>query len=1323
MYSVSDEYSRAIVADTREMPYRVTLAGTIVLDQSKIPNMTLNESASGGSGVSIGTANSASLRLTLRDAEAIDYNDILVEPESGLVLPDGRIEWIPLGKFWVTNSSTNNDYTTVTLTCADGMYHLTGEYESELTYPTTVKAVVGEICAKNGIVFAGLNSLPDITVRRKPEGLTYRDAIGYAAGCCGKNARFNRQGNLEFFWYEDTGITIERKTQYLNGMTKLNDKPLKVGFEVKGQQEIYEITIVSGGNGSVVATPGSNVLEGDTVVLSVNPFSGYELASIIAIAESGASVTLYKNAEDGYTFIQPDSNVTITASFRTNAGGVDPGNYRYEVDTIGSVGQVRVCHGDTDLTAEDVHGEAQAGTIVSVEILPNSGYVFDYFDSNVQLIQVGTNKYNFIMPENDVSITVHFKFSENENDAGLYSWLQKPQDPPTAKPYWAVLYKEDISAPVCQKFELWWFDSWSVSRSTVDGDITKYVVSFDGYYACGGKNKGHGAHEWDTSIWDGNGTSSIGKYVVVDRMVADWDEYYGPSTSLYCLVASNISLFYNGSMLFEKCEHAIGEVQIPYVQDGMDVREKGSLTQFLCPDTFSTPAPGAHWMVLMPRSGLYMTVDEDGNYVTPVSSFPKSLIAFYYDSIAIQNVGAILSSSTEEIYVASFTNGRWTYLRDDVLGWDEEIHDLPEGAVIGLRSPLNGTGSAYVGVGGGSAYNIAGVLASSQTLYDTDGNLFMYNNACRICDCASAATTFSLRRTASVGADYIEAKSITKTYTNPFIYEKAVSDISALVQEVTYTPAKVKHRGNPAFQVGDIVTVPDKDGVNHSVLIMQQTMTFGGGMNSEITCPGQTEQQASFSANGPITTQIKNEVKQSTADIERRVTANNALALASFQKSIGNTEAKIKSVVEWQTEKSKTIAKIEQTASESKAGIELLVAFDEEGKPSTSASLMIDAINSGESTAKISADRLDIEGKTLNIKVDATNITGKLTAEQINADGITASNVDISGRIKAPKGKIAAFDISENALTAATPMYLRSGSEAYIGLSSLSGGTSKAYMMYIEAYRADGYVYIRLRASDNLLVGTSYQVRYRVSTVNLLGTRYWFWDTIDIPISAGASTSAWQKSKNEDSFVDVYGTGTFEANFTHLVGEYIDADQVELNNLDNASQSSPYLYQAGSYSMFSFVQQTSAQIEIYGSLIPTQSGSDLGSSDNHWNDVHATNFTNVSDRNLKNNITDLDAVYSELFDKLRPVKFKFNDGTSGRLHTGFIAQEVRDAIADVGMSSDDFAAYCEWTKEDGSQGYALRYTEMIALCVSEIQKLKARVAELEKTMEGKANGS
>lgn len=1040
MYSVSNTFSKVINADVREVLHRVTLAGAIVVEQSRAPKMVIEESAGDTSGVAIGTANSSTLKLTLKKAVPIDYNDILVEPESGLVLPDGSIEWVPLGKFWVTDFSTSNDYETVSLTCADGMYHLTGEYISKLTYPTDISNVMNEISAQTGVLF--ISTLPRLEIRRKPEGMTYREVVGYLAGCCGKNARFNRMGQLEFFWYEDSGVTIERKTQYLDGMTKLNNKPLDVNFEVIGQKEMYSVTCIAGENGGLTATPGQNVLEGETVVLSVNPFYGYELADISAVTDAGNKVTLYKDSEGGRTFVQPDSNVTVTASFRSSEDGVlnltlrtdgngtvranktqftegetatiyispnngyefdkfttIPTNISFEfVGTVTSSGEkmytftvpksdvtvtvsykkIAVAHSifksvptDNGIIFVQVMGErdnisqAYEGTMLGVTFLADEGYTFDYHESSIPLVQTSSNSFTFTMPDEDVSFTAYFKLSVDESKAGQYSWLALPANsaPPTKKPYWAVFYNESETLPTCQKYYLVWFDSWEA----ISHPDERYKIQFNGYYYCGSKNNGHGNHEWDTSSWSGNGASgsTLEWNAYVDRMFADWDDYYGVS-SQYCLVASNVHLYYKGDLLFENCESSIRIPQTSYLQGGMDVREKGTLTRWRCPDTFSTPAPAANWMVLMPEGGLYMTVGEDGKYNTPLTSYPSSLIAFFYDGITIENIGAIFDDTDEELYIASFTNARWTYLRDNILDWGE-IFDLPEGAVVGFRSPLNSTlpADAYVD---SNSYNFAGVLATSKTLYDSNGNVFMYANSCRICDCATeAASTFMLRRTRSV----VDAEAVTIKYENPLIYEKMVSTVAPLVQGITYTPARVKHRGNPAFQVGDIVTVPDKDGNNHTVLIMQQTMNFGGGMNAEITSPGQTEKKKSFSSRGSMTVATKREVQQSNLDLERRLSANSSLVYAALYKTIGSSEAKIESVAEWQTEKSATIASLEQTVSGHSASIKSLTEWQGDTN-STLASIT--------ETVSNDASRIDLLSKYSGfdevVKVDSlTNIS------------------------------------------------------------------------------------------------------------------------------------------------------------------------------------------------------------------------------------------------------------------------------------------------------------------------------------------------------------
>ena len=107
----------------------------------------------------------------------------------------------------------------------------------------------------------------------------------------------------------------------------------------------------------------------------------------------------------------------------------------------------------------------------------------------------------------------------------------------------------------------------------------------------------------------------------------------------------------------------------------------------------------------------------------------------------------------------------------------------------------------------------------------------------------------------------------------------------------------------------------------------------------------------------------------------------------------------------------------------------------------------------------------------------------------------------------------------------------------------------------------------------------------------------------------------------------------------------------------------------------------------------------------------------TSDRNLKHDIESLDDKYSTLFDDLKPVRFKYNDGMSNRYHTGFIAQDVCDSVVKAELTTNDFAAYVESTNADnGIIERGLRYDEFISLNTWQIQKLKKRVEELEEKL-------
>lgn len=105
----------------------------------------------------------------------------------------------------------------------------------------------------------------------------------------------------------------------------------------------------------------------------------------------------------------------------------------------------------------------------------------------------------------------------------------------------------------------------------------------------------------------------------------------------------------------------------------------------------------------------------------------------------------------------------------------------------------------------------------------------------------------------------------------------------------------------------------------------------------------------------------------------------------------------------------------------------------------------------------------------------------------------------------------------------------------------------------------------------------------------------------------------------------------------------------------------------------------------------------------------------LSDSRLKYDINKLDTTYDKLFDNLIPTKYKYLHGTSGRYHTGFIAQDVVNAIELSGLTTQEFAGVMLAGKREGEKEsyWYLRRDEFIALNTWQIQKLKKRVAELE----------
>nr|DAT83951.1 MAG TPA: Minor structural protein [Bacteriophage sp.] len=168
-----------------------------------------------------------------------------------------EIKYIKLGIFTVTKQTSDGEYTSYE--AYDRMYKADMPYFSDMTFPSTDKAILNEICGKLGISLA-TNIATAHTISDKLQGYTYREIIGYMAMLQGSNAVINADGNLELRWYKDSGYVLDGHKYYQQGVTFTTSKDFIIQKLIcnntkSGSTEQSEITSGDGATGLTFANP------------------------------------------------------------------------------------------------------------------------------------------------------------------------------------------------------------------------------------------------------------------------------------------------------------------------------------------------------------------------------------------------------------------------------------------------------------------------------------------------------------------------------------------------------------------------------------------------------------------------------------------------------------------------------------------------------------------------------------------------------------------------------------------------------------------------------------------------------------------------------------------------------------------------------------------------------------------------------------------------------------------------------------------------------------------------------------------------------------
>ena len=123
--------------------------------------------------------------------------------------------------------------------------------------------------------------------------------------------------------------------------------------------------------------------------------------------------------------------------------------------------------------------------------------------------------------------------------------------------------------------------------------------------------------------------------------------------------------------------------------------------------------------------------------------------------------------------------------------------------------------------------------------------------------------------------------------------------------------------------------------------------------------------------------------------------------------------------------------------------------------------------------------------------------------------------------------------------------------------------------------------------------------------------------------------------------------------------------------------------------------------------------------------VWATDGTVIysSDKNVKNSIDYDLSRYRQFLLDLKPCRFKYNEGQSGRYHIGMIAQDMEQSLAENGLSPMDFSGWCKMpirneNHEITGYTYGIRYDTLIPLNTMMIKELVKRIDAIETKLEG-----
>ena len=216
MINASQEFKKLINSGVKIVNY-----ADITLRDGTVLNLTPEDFALGGFSMTdemtdgkfgVGYAVGKTIDVTIANHtnkfSSYDFYKSIIYMYVAVELEDGRVLKERKGKYYVINPTSPGD--TIRLSGVDSMYLLDKPYKATTSYPATLQNILSDCCLDCGVnigfkQFSNYN----FVVNNKPEDVTYRDVVSYAAQIAGYNVRINNNDAMELVWYDVSFMNID----------------------------------------------------------------------------------------------------------------------------------------------------------------------------------------------------------------------------------------------------------------------------------------------------------------------------------------------------------------------------------------------------------------------------------------------------------------------------------------------------------------------------------------------------------------------------------------------------------------------------------------------------------------------------------------------------------------------------------------------------------------------------------------------------------------------------------------------------------------------------------------------------------------------------------------------------------------------------------------------------------------------------------------------------------------------------------------------------------------------------------------------------------